>query len=252
MKIFVVFGSQSDENVFQPLVASLERDFDTEFAVISAHRNLEQLQKTVTGWKGDAIIAGAGLAAALPGVVAAMTPLPVFGVPVEAQFGGLDSLCSIAQMPPGVPVITCGPGRAEDIAVFLRRYDANADANLGHIHFVMANPDYISHPDLLAEIEKAKKLAAEKGAAVTLSDKPAADVMNVYLASRAEDVQPDAFGLHVPFMPKDETKKPEAYLKVLDWTGKGGLWLGVNNTRNAVQSALRLGARAAQRLKGAA
>jgi 5-(carboxyamino)imidazole ribonucleotide mutase len=252
MRIFVVFGSRSDEPVFAPLVTALEKDFDVEFAVISAHRDLEKLQKTIGGWKGDALVAGAGLAAALPGVVAAMTPLPVFGVPVEAQFAGLDSLCSIAQMPPGVPVLTCGPGKSAEIAAFLRRYDENAGANLGHIHFVMQNPDYLAHPDLLAEVEKAKTPAADKGAAVSLSDKPVADAVNVYMVSRAEDVQAGAFGLHVPFMPKETTKKPEAYLSVLDWTRRGGIWLGVNNTRNAVQGALRLRALAAQRLKGAA
>src|SRR5688500_4541141 len=99
MKILVVFGSASDENVSLPLVQALSKDFDVEYEVISAHRNLEKLQEKIHGWKGDTIVAGAGLAAALPGVVAAMTPLPVFGVPVPSQFGGLDSLCSIAQMP---------------------------------------------------------------------------------------------------------------------------------------------------------
>src|ERR1700761_3522803 len=122
MKIFVVFGSKSDETVALPLVQSLGKDFEVEYEVISAHRDLEKLQHKMSTWTGDAVIAGAGLAAALPGVVAAMVRLPVFGIPVNSQFGGMDSLGSIAQMPPGVPVITCGPDKFQDIVNFLKLY----------------------------------------------------------------------------------------------------------------------------------
>ena len=118
MKILVVFGSKSDETIATPLVQALSKDFDVDYEAISAHRELEKLQQKLAGWQGDAIIAGAGLAAALPGVVAAMSRLPVFGVPVNSQFGGMDSLASIAQMPPGVPVLTCGPDKRMPSSVF--------------------------------------------------------------------------------------------------------------------------------------
>src|SRR5690606_25420890 len=131
-------------------------DHEVEYEVISAHRDLEKLQAKIHSWKGDAIVAGAGLAAALPGVVAAMTPLPVFGVPVPSQFGGLDSLASIAQMPPGVPVMSCGPAGTEPIVIFLKSYKDWKKKKA--VHFVSS----FSHPDLDAEIEKAKALGAEK------------------------------------------------------------------------------------------
>lgn len=236
MKIFVVFGSKSDENVSLPLVQALSQNFEVEYEVISAHRDLEKLQKKIHSWKGDAIIAGAGLAAALPGVVAAMTPLPVFGVPVPSQFGGLDSLASIAQMPPGVPVMTCGPASTTPIVTFLQHYSKWRKQKA--VHFVSS----LSHPDLLAEIEKAKTLGAEKGIAVTFSDKKRDDALNVVVAAEAEDVAKDDFCLYVPFLPKTEAQNPAAYLPVLAWANHGGLWVGVNNTRNAVQSALRLAA----------
>ena len=132
MKVLSIFGSASDEAVSAPLVREIAENFETEHNVISAHRDLEKLQEKISGWSGDAIVTGAGLAAALPGVVAAMTPLPVFGVPVPSQFGGLDSLGAIAQMPPGVPVATMAIGKAgaKNAAIFTVQILALADEAL--------------------------------------------------------------------------------------------------------------------------
>ena len=234
MKIFVVFGSKSDETVANPLVQSLSKDFDVEYEVISAHRDLEKLQHKMATWTGDAVIAGAGLAAALPGVVAAMVRLPVFGIPVNSQFGGMDSLGSIAQMPPGVPVITCGPDKFEEIVTFLKLYKKQKSTPLTKVHFVT------SRPDAAAEIEKGKKLGDEKGLAVSSSAQKRDDAFNVYLVTEEKDIHANEFCLHLPFFTKEEVNKPETYLTVLKWANKGGLWVGANNTRNAVQSALRL------------
>lgn len=233
MKIFVVFGSVSDEKVSLPLVEALEKDFEVEYKVISAHRNLDQLHAKIKTWKGDAIIAGAGLAAALPGVVAAMTPLPVFGVPVPSQFGGLDSLCSIAQMPPGVPVLSCGPGRTDEILAFLRHWKCWQGSR--RLHYVV--PAGISAND---DISKASALAEESGFQTSFSAEKNDAAFNVYFVSKLTDVRKGEFGLHIPFFTKSDIAKAENYMSVLDWTNKGGLWLGANNTRNAVQSLLRL------------
>ena len=234
MKIFVVFGSKSDENVALPLVQALSKDFEVEYEPISAHRELEKLEKKMKDWKGDAVVAGAGLAAALPGVVAAMTGKPVFGVPVPSQFGGLDSFASIAQMPPGVPVMTSGPVSTDPIVDFLKKYKNWKKTK--SVHFVSA----LSHPDLLAEIEKAKTLGGEKGLAVSFSPEKKPDALNIVVVSKPEDVKKDDFCLYVPFLPKSEAQKPGAYPAVVEWANRGGLWVGVNNTRNAVQSAVRL------------
>lgn len=249
MKIFVVFGSTSDEATAQPICAALKPGFDVEYQVISAHRDLEKLQHKMSQWQGDAVIAGAGLAAALPGVVAAMTKAPVFGVPVAAQFGGLDSLASIAQMPPGVPVMTCGPNRTDAIVAFLKAYKASP-AKFTRVNFVMRDKSLINHPDLLAEIDKARTAAKDKGLEVSLSDAESKDAFNVFFVTGPADVA-DGLRLHVPFMPKAEAQKPENYLPVFEWAKKGGLWLGVNNTRNAVASVARL-AGAARVLQGRA
>lgn len=235
MKIFVVFGSKSDENVSLPLVDALSgAGFEAEYEPISAHRELEKLHGKINTWKGDVIVAGAGLAAALPGVVAAMTNLPVFGVPVPSQFGGLDSLASIAQMPPGVPVMTCGPKDTAPIVTFLKGLKGWQKKKA--IHFVSS----LDHPDLLAEIEKAKKLGAEKGIEVTFGPEKSAEALNAVVVTKPEDVDPSAFCLYVPFLPKSEMESAAAYLPIMEMANKGGIWVGVNNTRNAVQSALRL------------
>ena len=112
----IVMGSKSDWNVMRSAAKTLEAlGISYETKALSAHRNPDQ----VNDYAGKAhsrglkvIIAGAGMAAALPGVVAAQTPLPVLGVPMPTAMGGLDSLLSMAQMPGGVPVGTLAVGEA--------------------------------------------------------------------------------------------------------------------------------------------
>ena len=113
----VIMGSQSDWETMKGATDILEElGIPCEARVISAHRNPERLRDYVTGAKAagfKVLIAGAGMAAALPGVIAAMTPLPVLGVPMETRvMGGIDSLLSIVQMPRGVPVGTLAIGKA--------------------------------------------------------------------------------------------------------------------------------------------
>lgn len=240
MKVFVVFGSKSDETVSLPLVDALKKDFEVTYEAISAHRDLEKLHTRMTEWKGDAVIAGAGLAAALPGVVAAMVKIPVFGVAVPSQFGGLDSFASIAQMPPGVPVMTAGPHNPEAIVSFLQHYQ-NTRTDFSRINFIAPMPEYLANPELVAEIEKAKTAAKEKGAEVTFADTSSADAFNVRLVAEPVHIHAAEFCLHVPLLSKQAAQDPKNYLQVLDWSNKGGLWVGVNNTRNAVHSVLRLG-----------
>jgi len=105
----VVMGSESDREVMQKAVDQLVADgIPHEVNVISAHRDPKKLAEYAENAAGrglKVIIAGAGKAAALPGVIASLTHLPVIGVPIQtSDLGGLDSLLSIVQMPPGVPV----------------------------------------------------------------------------------------------------------------------------------------------------
>ena len=115
--IGILMGSQSDWETMRNAVETLKKlGIPCEAKVLSAHRNPDQLAAYVKGAKGNGIkvlIAGAGMAAALPGAVAAMTPLPVLGVPMETRgLGGLDSLLSMVQMPRGIPVGTLAIGNS--------------------------------------------------------------------------------------------------------------------------------------------
>ncbi|MCP5455543.1 MAG: 5-(carboxyamino)imidazole ribonucleotide mutase [Thermotogae bacterium] len=112
MKVAIIFGSQSDKKVMKKGVELLE-EFGIEYKamVLSAHRVPEKLLEEIKKLEEEnfeCIIAGAGLAAHLPGVIASHTILPVIGVPINASLGGLDSLLSILQMPKSVPVATVG------------------------------------------------------------------------------------------------------------------------------------------------
>jgi phosphoribosylaminoimidazole carboxylase PurE protein len=127
-RVGIVMGSKSDMPAMEAAAEELKkRGIGHEVRVMSAHREPD----TVAGYAKNAqmrglrvIIAGAGLSAALPGVVAAHTDLPVIGVPLtsaKSVAGGLDALLSIAQMPPGVPVACVGVDNARNAAVLAAR-----------------------------------------------------------------------------------------------------------------------------------
>ncbi len=122
----VIMGSDSDWPVMRAAAAALaEFDVACEVGVYSAHRTPQRMLDYATGAAGrglKVVIAGAGGAAHLPGMVAAATPLPVIGVPVPlARLGGLDSLLSIVQMPAGVPVATVAVGGARNAGLLAVR-----------------------------------------------------------------------------------------------------------------------------------
>jgi 5-(carboxyamino)imidazole ribonucleotide mutase len=124
MKVAVFFGSKSDtEKMTKAADVLKEFGVDYEAYILSAHRAGDLLRRTVEKVEKDGcevIIAGAGLAAALPGVIAGETTLPVIGVPLESVsagsngLGGMDALLSIVQMPPQIPVATVGIGNARN------------------------------------------------------------------------------------------------------------------------------------------
>jgi 5-(carboxyamino)imidazole ribonucleotide mutase len=117
VKVGIIMGSQSDWPTMRHAAETLEAlGVAYEHRIVSAHRTPQRLYDYATSAKGrglQVIIAGAGGAAHLPGMTAAMTPLPVFGVPIESKaLKGMDSLLSIVQMPGGVPVGTLAIGKS--------------------------------------------------------------------------------------------------------------------------------------------
>ncbi len=134
-QIGVIMGSDSDIKIMEETLRVL-RQFEVHFEVIisSAHRTLERTVDWVKGFEdqgGKLIIAAAGLAAHLPGVVAGATTLPVIGVPLSSgALEGIDALYSIVQMPPGIPVATVGIGAARNAALLAIQILAIQDVTL--------------------------------------------------------------------------------------------------------------------------
>jgi 5-(carboxyamino)imidazole ribonucleotide mutase len=131
----VIMGSDSDLATMRPAVDALaEFSVAFEVRVVSAHRTPDVLYEyaTTAAERGlQVIVAGAGGAAHLPGMTASMTPLPVIGVPVPRdQLDGVDSLLSIVQMPPGIPVATVGIGEARNAGLLAVRILAASNAEL--------------------------------------------------------------------------------------------------------------------------
>ncbi len=135
MKVAIVMGSKSDLQTMQKASAVLcEFGIQYEMHILSAHRTPQEAADFAQGAKErgfGAIIAGAGLAAHLPGVLASWTELPVIGVPLSSQaLGGLDALYAIVQMPPGIPVATVGIDNAKNAALLAVQILALSDPKL--------------------------------------------------------------------------------------------------------------------------
>jgi 5-(carboxyamino)imidazole ribonucleotide mutase len=133
-KVSIIMGSTSDLAVMEK-AAQILNDFRIPFEVnaLSAHRTPEEVEKFAKGAAARGIrviIAGAGMAAHLPGVIAAMTPVPVIGVPIKASLEGLDSILSILQMPPGIPVATVGVNAAQNAGILAAQILATGDEEI--------------------------------------------------------------------------------------------------------------------------
>jgi 5-(carboxyamino)imidazole ribonucleotide mutase len=147
-------GSTSDLPVMEKACKLLdELQVPFEVNALSAHRTpdaVEQFARTAQERGLKVIIAGAGMAAALPGVIAASTTLPVIGVPIKGMLDGLDALLSIVQMPPGIPVATVGVNGAQNAAILAVEMLALSDAAIAQ-----RLADYKA--GLKAKIEKANQ-----------------------------------------------------------------------------------------------
>jgi 5-(carboxyamino)imidazole ribonucleotide mutase len=137
MKVMIIMGSKSDEGVMQESQNWLNWfGIENEMVVASAHRNPDKVRDLMVNAKSNgfgAVIAAAGMAAALPGVCAAYTSLPVLGVPLDGGLpGGIDALYSIVQMPAGLPVGTLAVGKAgaRNAAVLCARMFALSDQKI--------------------------------------------------------------------------------------------------------------------------
>lgn len=157
-QVSIIMGSTSDLPVMEKACKFLdEMQVPFEVNALSAHRTPDAVERFAHGAKErgiKVIIAGAGMAAALPGVIAASTTLPVIGVPIKGMLDGLDAMLSIIQMPPGIPVATVGVNGAQNAAILAVEMMALADEGLAK-----RLADYKG--GLKEKIEKANKDLAE-------------------------------------------------------------------------------------------
>jgi 5-(carboxyamino)imidazole ribonucleotide mutase len=128
ISVAIIAGSKSDQPITDEAAKILtELGIPNEVRFLSAHRNPEGLKDYVTKSEARVFIAVAGLAAHLPGVIASMGLRPVIGVPVNVKLNGLDSLLSIVQMPPGVPVACVGVDNAKNAGILAAEILALSD-----------------------------------------------------------------------------------------------------------------------------
>ena len=132
--VSIIMGSTSDLPVMEGAANVLnELKIPFEMHALSAHRTPERVETFAAGAASRGIrviIAAAGMAAHLPGVIAAFTPIPVIGVPIRSTFDGLDSLLAIVQMPPGIPVATVAVNGAQNAAILAAQIVATGEPEL--------------------------------------------------------------------------------------------------------------------------
>ncbi len=163
-QVSIIMGSDSDLPTMQGAIAICQKfDIPHEVAIISAHRTPERMVEFAKNahTRGiRVIIAGAGGAAHLPGMVAALSPLPVIGVPVSTkQLNGVDSLYSIVQMPKGIPVATVAIGNADNAGLLAVQILASHDPQL--LKQVIAYRQFLADM-VMAKQEKLDELGSEK------------------------------------------------------------------------------------------
>ncbi|MCH5222221.1 MAG: 5-(carboxyamino)imidazole ribonucleotide mutase [Muribaculaceae bacterium] len=151
-KVSIIMGSTSDLPVMRKAADFLEQmEVPFEMHALSAHRTPAAVEAFASNAQSrgiEVIIAAAGMAAALPGVISALTPLPVIGVPIASTLDGIDALLSIVQMPPGIPTATVGINAALNAAVLAVRILSLSDKKLADRY-----ADYCT--GLSAKVEKA-------------------------------------------------------------------------------------------------
>lgn len=132
--VSIIMGSTSDLPVMEKAAKFFdEMEIPFEINALSAHRTPERVEAFTKGAHDrgiKVIIAAAGMAAHLPGVIASMTSVPVIGVPIDASLDGMDALLAIVQMPPGIPVATVGINGSQNAAILALQMIATGDENL--------------------------------------------------------------------------------------------------------------------------
>lgn len=225
MKALVIFGSGSDEPTYSEICKALKKNkIPFEAHVASAHRTPALVEKLVAK-KWSFIIAGAGVAAALPGVVAALTIRPVIGIPVPAAFGGLDAFLSIMQMPPGIPVV-CSP---VDGLNTLKQSIKYVKKSFFGVNFIGEKNN--------EKLRMGALQLVELGIPVMISDTADKDAININVfkgSTPKKNKKGEFFTINVPLLKPGKANDAVKIMKT------PGFWVGLGRVDNAVLAAIQL------------
>jgi len=225
--VLVLFASKSDKDSYDKILEILDKGkVSIDFKLASAHKTPGDVDNIL---KQDykVIISGAGLAAALPGVIAAKTIRPIIGVPCHGSYQGLDALLSIVQMPPGIPVLGTGVGKAETAAL-------SAIKILKRTEKVVLIGDKNNKAYRKAE-EILKKFGVNHSHSEQLID----DAINIQFTYFDEPIETnDKLVIYCPLL-LEVDDKAEASLNLLKHSDHG-LWVGLNNGTNAALAVIEI------------
>ena len=226
-KVLVLFASKSDEKSYKDILKILDKEkISYDFKIASAHKTPDDVDLIL---KQDykIIISGAGLSAALPGVIASKTIRPVIGVPCAGNYQGLDALLSIAQMPPGIPVLAVGVNRgdiaAQNCAKMIKKYESMTIIGDKNNSAVKKAVDTLKKFEILPVFDT----------------KPNPKTINIEFTYFDEPIEKKGeLVIYCPML-LEKDDNAEASLNFLKHTNHG-LWVGLNNGVNAAIAAVEI------------
>ena len=226
--VLILFASKSDEGTYKQIFKILGKNkISCDFKLASAHKTPEDVDRIVASQDYKVVISGAGLAAALPGVIAAKTLRPVIGVPCKGNYEGLDALLSIMQMPPGIPVLSVGALKA-DVAA------QEAIKILNRPEKVVLVGDKTNKA-----FKKAEEILRQFGVNHSHSEQVIDNAINIVFTYFDEPIEKKGqLIIYCPLLEENDDKA-EAALNLLKHT-EHGLWVGLNNGTNAALAAIEI------------
>ncbi len=234
MTVLIMFGSFSDKKIYEKIAKNLKRKkIKTEIKVLSAHRTPKEVETVVKKTKAKSIIAGAGLSAALPGVIASFSSKPVIGVPVSGNYSGLDAFLSVHQLPAGPAVLGTNVDDTFESVKFCEMIESK---NFETITLIKKNGKLFENTmDKARQVFDKLKIQYIIQEKQTFDDSKTIYVDFLKLGSKV----PNTKNNFVIFVPVKKNSKASDATKMIKMAKKG-LWVGLNRGDNAALAALRV------------
>lgn len=225
-RVLVVFGSTSDSDIYTPICDYLsQQGIDHTLRIASAHKSPELLDTFLEKEDFNIVIAGAGLAAHLPGVIASKIIKPVIGIPCKGNYSGLDALLSIIQMPGGIPVLsTAINGKGFETVL-------NLNEEIKSVNIISFEENKL--------IEKCTRILDRFGVNYSKNEEPVNKSVNIHFVDLEDGSCFDDFGgviINVPVKQDSKAKNVRDIFRLV----RSQLWVGLNRGENAALAAIKL------------